>query len=592
MRHLILFILSSFLLAGCSGKPGDARLLEISEKVSDHPEDMLARLDSIEVGSLDEADRYFHALLTIKAQDKAFIRHTSDSVVVKVIDYYSRHKGSGLYTEALYYGGRVYSDIGDAPTALRYFHDALDALPDGMDNAFRGRILSQAGDLLNSLHLYNEASGYLKNAITIFLQMEDSISAMRSIQFLGAVEMHAGHIDSADHYFRKAREIGSGISHRDTVIQDMYMAGTRLYRGDISDALRRIRLVLRSIPEKKRDIVYSYAAQIYLKAGIPDTAYLYSVALTKSGNNDRRKTGYGMLLRPELRRYSSTDSLLSFAIAHEKTLDEYLSRHDGQQVEIQSSLYNYEVHERDRRKAEESKQRYMYAAGFALIFVLILFVGLLYLRNRKMKLRIDYHKSLDNIEQLRNTLSSTEYMLRKYEKTFEELDDEKKLRQKEKKEGMPYEENYNIGAVKKETEEDRVRERLKERLLALQRAGKAKKNDPKEILSSTVYDRLQEVIESKTALKVDDKVWVEIENAVLHVSSDFKSNLSLLIGGKIKSDVYHMALLVRCGFGPTDTGTLLGRSKGAVSSRRGYICEKIFGEKYGGRVMDDIINLL
>ncbi|MDE6633579.1 MAG: hypothetical protein K2K23_11320, partial [Muribaculaceae bacterium] len=111
--------------SGCKGKPEDQRLLEIAEKVSDSPKEMLERLDSIDVSSMKESDRYFHALLSIKAKDKAYIQHTSDSVILKVIDYYSGHKGSGLYPEALYYGGRVYSDIGDAPTALRYFQDAL-----------------------------------------------------------------------------------------------------------------------------------------------------------------------------------------------------------------------------------------------------------------------------------------------------------------------------------------------------------------------------------------------------------------------------------------------------------------------------------
>ena len=53
-----------------------------------------------------------------------------------------------------------------------------------------------------------------------------------------------------------------------------------------------------------------------------------------------------------------------------------------------------------------------------------------------------------------------------------------------------------------------------------------------------------------------------------------------------------MALLIRCGLKPTEVAILLGRSKGALSSRRGYICEMIFGEKLGVKVMDDIIWLL
>ena len=216
----------------------------------------------------------------------------------------------------------------------------------------------------------------------------------------------------------------------------------------------------------------------------------------------------------------------------------------------------------------------------------------LYLRNKKMKLKLDYHKSLEDIGKLETLLSSAEGELVKYRKTIEEMEAEKHAKRSEpdvEAVDTTYEDSLS---TRKETEEDPVRKELKERLLRLQKAGEAKKNDPEKILGTSVFDRLQDNIVNKIGLKEDDEVWSEIESSVLKLSPEFKTNLTLLVGGKTKVDVYHMALLVRCGFGPTDTGALLGRTKGAVSARRGYICEKIFGKKYGGKVMDDIINLL
>ena len=55
-------------------------------------------------------------------------RISTDSLIRTVLEYYEKHPGSEQYPEALYYGGRVYSDLGDSPTALRYFQHALDAL--------------------------------------------------------------------------------------------------------------------------------------------------------------------------------------------------------------------------------------------------------------------------------------------------------------------------------------------------------------------------------------------------------------------------------------------------------------------------------
>ena len=570
MRNLILFVLSAFLLAGCSGKPGDARLLEISEKVSDHPEDMLARLDSIEVGSLDEADRYFHALLTIKAQDKAFIRHTSDSVAVKVIDYYSRHKGSGLYPEALYYGGRVYSDIGDAPTALRYFHDALDALPEGMDDDLRSRIYSQMADLFNSLRLYNEAAICIKETLRLTSAAGDSLSLMHAVQLLGAVYMHSKEYDKADSCFRQALNIGRITHNEDTVIQRMYIAGNNLYRGYVEGALAEIRKVLQQMKDNEREIVYAYAAQIYIEAEIPDTAYLFASRLKDSKNNNRRKTGYSMLLSPGLRRFSSHDSLISYTIAYKDVLDNYLDRHDAGQVALQTSLYNYQTHERVRIKAEKARRKYKYLFETAVLLVCILCSVILYMRNKRMKTLLRYRKALDDIAFLRKTLSSLQQA---EQENVSDCATE-----------SPWPDEYR--------QKNELRDRLKEELLVLQRAGEVKKDVPERILQSTAYVRLREYLDKGMVIPGSESLWLSLEEEVLEVSPEFKKRLYLLAGDRLKEDAYHMALLIKCGITPTDLTVLMGRSKGAVSSRRGYICEMLFGQKLGAKVMDDIVRLL
>ena len=53
-------------------------------------------------------------LLTIKANDKAYITHTSDSLILSLVDYYE-HGGDPVYLgEAYYYAGSTYRDLGDA----------------------------------------------------------------------------------------------------------------------------------------------------------------------------------------------------------------------------------------------------------------------------------------------------------------------------------------------------------------------------------------------------------------------------------------------------------------------------------------------
>lgn len=147
MIYRIVFLPALVMMMGCGPRQHDQRLANVEATISKSPKEALALLDSIDITTLSEADRYYYDFLSVKAGDKAYIEHASDTTILKVIDYYA-DKDDALYVEALYYGGRVYSDMGDTPTALQYFHEALDNFSDeSPDLDLKANILSQTGRL-------------------------------------------------------------------------------------------------------------------------------------------------------------------------------------------------------------------------------------------------------------------------------------------------------------------------------------------------------------------------------------------------------------------------------------------------------------
>lgn len=54
--------------------------------------------------------RMYYDLLTVKVRDKAYIRHTSDSLIRNVLRYYEHQDDKKHLPETYYYAGRVYSD--------------------------------------------------------------------------------------------------------------------------------------------------------------------------------------------------------------------------------------------------------------------------------------------------------------------------------------------------------------------------------------------------------------------------------------------------------------------------------------------------
>ena len=116
---LLLFLLS------CN-RAGEYEVLfrQVESVVSDHPDSAMVLLETIQNPErLPEKDWAYWALLTTQAKDKLYIRHTSDSVINRVVDYFDgfiffryRHEKALAY----FYKGRVYEDLSDRKEAFTY----------------------------------------------------------------------------------------------------------------------------------------------------------------------------------------------------------------------------------------------------------------------------------------------------------------------------------------------------------------------------------------------------------------------------------------------------------------------------------------
>lgn len=257
-RYLYTVLSTIFMLAllaastGCSRRP-DTRLTRIAAIVSDHPEMALQDLDSINPDGLSESDRHFHDFLTIKARDKASVPHVSDSLILDVIDYYSAHQSDPIYPEALYYGGRVHYELGDYPTALQYFQQALDNpghAPDTTD--LKNRLNSQIGWLLCDLRLYQRAIPYFSQMLKDKMDERDSIGIVFAQQGLGGAYYDLGTLSDIDStrndLLNKADSILSRSLDYTVKLPNAFGANSRIFlaavkqaTGDIGTAVNLIR---------------------------------------------------------------------------------------------------------------------------------------------------------------------------------------------------------------------------------------------------------------------------------------------------------------------------------------------------------------
>lgn len=145
----------------------------------------------------------YYQLLTIKANDKAYITHTTDSLILSIVSYYEKKKDTQLLPEAYYYAGRVYSDLYDSPKALDYFQRAIELLKDGTNYKLLKVIYSQMGHLLLYQDVYDEAMKAFRQAYQYNTLLDDREGEIINLCWIGETFTGYGNADSAMYYSRK-----------------------------------------------------------------------------------------------------------------------------------------------------------------------------------------------------------------------------------------------------------------------------------------------------------------------------------------------------------------------------------------------------
>ncbi len=576
-----------FLIAtiGCSHKQkNDARLTNIAAIASDQPEEALNMLDSINSNALSEHDRHFYDFLTIKAKDKAFIPHESDSIILDVMKYYESNSDVQVYNEVLYYVGRVYSDIGDYPTALQYYQNALDNIELTSDNSdLRSRICSQTVALLSKLRLYNEAIPYNYEMLEQATKAHDSVSIVHAQRSFGSTYYDLGTMEESDsartRYLNLADSMLTEALYTTTNFPRDFLAETRVLlagvkeaKGDLTSALTIVRHTPDLVSRHSRNFALAFAADIYREAGIMDTAFMYAHELVISEDLSNKKTGYRIILSPEFRQMLHPDTLNRYYSEYKNILEDYFDDNRNELSLMQEAQYNYSIHEREKEKTVKDNERLTWAIVCIAILSLILVIILLYVKYRDKAIIIGMRNDLDALEELKRKLKDSDVSkLHEDNATVETSIDSDSF------------------CLSTPNTQSTLRKRLHKELMELY-SQSAAQSVPDEILTSDIYFRILQNIRNKTC--IEDQMFDELKGIVLSVSPQFVNNLMILTKGKLTTEELHLSLLIKCGIRSTDLTVLFGLSNGAIISRKRILGSKALDRQESTKVITSIIRLL
>ncbi|MCM1452080.1 MAG: tetratricopeptide repeat protein [Clostridium sp.] len=543
------------MLACCSGRHTDPRLDTVASLAADQPLLALDSLGKIDYASLSAPNRHYFDLLKIKASDKAYMPHASDSLILDAIDYYSSHPSLEAYPEALYYGGRVCSDLGDYPTALKFFQQALAQLKNTDNLKLKGSVLAQSGRLMHQLRMYADAQSYIQQAISIDSILLDTINLAYDHQLIALSYLYDKKYDLAKRHIKKSNELGSKISKEFVTDNKVFASEIEFRSGNIDIALNLTRNLPDSVSPSLRNYALSNGADIYLYAGLLDSAYKYSYELITSQDDNNKRKGYRNILSQKLLTYSNPDSLNVYFFKYYNLLEDFYNKNESQLAVFEASAYNYKTHEKSKIEAERKYIQTFSWLILSIILILISAIVILILKLKEKRILFKLNKTLLLFNDLTEKIqkSSPQCYLSS---------------------------NYN-----------ELRNWIEKKVSDIESKGEKSKVNPY-ILQSLEYKILQNLIKDGKCIKDSDPFWDQIQNIVVKSSPHFFEKLKTLIGNELKLHEKQTLILIKCGFGTSQISSLLGKTKTTISSRKKELSKKIIGDNNNHKALEILIRML
>ena len=550
MKKALLYLILLLLPFGCQRHYQYPLVLQEADSLCvAQPDSAVALLKSISDDMRQETEhiQMRYKLLTIKANDKAYINHTSDSLILSLVDYYEHGGDPAFLGEAYYYAGSTYRDLGDAPRALEYYQKALDAMPGNENLKVKSKVYAQMGSLFHYQNLYREALKQYMNSLECDKILHDTVSMVHNLLDMGymyrGLDMPDSTLILLDHALRLAKIIDNSkmVNMASSQLSSLYI---RL--GDFDKAKDYIQpLLLQQIDYTVLSSAYTIAANIYYHTNQFDSAAYYYTQLLEKGTIYSRCTAYERLAHIALNKWQDSSKALAYT-------DQYLVLQDSinritatESIAQMNSLYNYQLRERENARLQIQRQNYyILFLGASFIVVVLLSIGFFFVRwyiNRRKQ----YRETLNHI------------LAEVYRKTDAYIE-EKKLEIEEVERILG---DLSYDDKLERSHQEHRRESLRLEMERAKEEQEMQKQRNIEVMHSEIQDILKSHVNDGSNMKTED--WSLVEQTLEYTFPGYSERLKKLSGmTEIK---YRVCLLAKLQQRNSDIAVLVNRTPSAIT---------------------------
>ena len=378
-----------------------------------------------------EETRMYHALLTLRAEDKLYVRQTSDSLIKSIVTYYNKQGDTAKRLEAYYMLGRIYRDLDEPLEALKAFQEAADLGKKAQQYDLLGRVYEQKMYVFSYQNLLAEASEMANKSYDYYCMQKDTIGITYALRNKARLYSKINQKDSMEICYQKAVRIA--FNAKDTltaysILRELAAILADLHRYDDSEK------ALAYIPEKskKENAITLYnIARIHLYRQQEDSARYYLLKALQAKYNKNiylQKSIY-----QQLSSLSEKQGEVAQALRYERTCamfkDSIAAITQTEAIYKIHALYNYQKikQEKDRLLLQnEHQQKLLYLSLLILLGISILISwGIRRFKQYKQNVA-QQKKELANLrvelEREKETEQKQEHELQKNQTKIEELE--------------------------------------------------------------------------------------------------------------------------------------------------------------------------
>ena len=551
-----------------------AELLSADSLCFVDPESALTLLQHLEpqMSEAPKATKMYYDLLCIKAADKAYITHTSDSLILSLVDYYEKGDDPELLPQAYYYAGRVYRDLNDAPQALTYFQKGLAASDKEQVSSV---LYAQMGEIYFYQSLYPEALQMYTEAYKQDAVNKDTLGMLLDLRDMAFTHRTLQQADSAFYYLNQAKHLAEQYGDDEMRgLMASQLAGLYNQQGDYEEASRQIEQALRYIGEADKYSAYDVYANILLNKGELKDARNYYEKMLEAEEAPVRLDAYNGLATIAAMNHQADDYLRYFEL-YKACSDSIRRTNATESVSRMNAMYDYQLREKEnirlQKQNEQHRQLLQWIGFIASILLLLLIIYIQH--NRRKRLRMKH-----NLEKLQ-LLQEDQY---KQSEAFIEANKEK-IAQLQTQLDEANQENEGLAE-----QMERQKEQLKNANLVAEIKQEERKQAETLIRESALMRHLEQRIQNEEHLSAKDIK--EIEKLLDGVCPEFRPHLRGL--GDMNPLEYQVSLLLKLGIPPAGISTLVLRDKSTVSAIRRRLLKKITGRDDIPSEWDSIVQSL